>query len=218
MVAPLLVVAIGNASRGDDALGPALAAALRGDGCFEDGQAELLEAYQLQIEDALALAGRRAVLFVDAAHRGDEAVSLVRLAPPVPPVPPVPCARAARASAFTHALAPAALLDICARVLEVAPPPAWLLAIVGERFELGAPLSTTARVRLALALALARAWLDRVGNPLDAAKRAPRVPADIAWVRPSRGAAPEAIDDVGAAPSCPAGEPACASPGRPWPR
>ena len=44
MSAPLLVVAIGNASRGDDALGPLLAARLRDEGGFDGDGAEPLEA------------------------------------------------------------------------------------------------------------------------------------------------------------------------------
>lgn len=148
--APLLVVAIGNASRGDDALGPALAAMLQAEGCFDGVAAELLEAYQLQIEDALALCGRRAVLFVDAASASPAQPDAVSLAP----------VKATRpAQAFTHALAPAALLDVYARVLDQPPPEAWQLAIQGEGFELGAPLTPAAGVRLLQAAALARAWL-----------------------------------------------------------
>lgn len=154
--APLLLVAIGNASRGDDALGPALAAALQAEGCFDSGEAELLEVYQLQIEDALALAGRRAVLFIDAAraaYAGDlevDAEAEVWL---------TPVAAMSLPQAFTHALAPAALLDVCARVLEQPLPEAWQLAIAGEGFELGAPLTPAAERRLVQATALARAWL-----------------------------------------------------------
>jgi hydrogenase maturation protease len=146
--APLLVVAIGNASRGDDALGPALAARLSESGAFDAGAAELIEAYQLQIEDVMSLHGRRGLLFIDAA-RGPSAqgVALQPLAPADAP------------NTFTHALAPAALLALYRRVLECEPPPAWLLSIDGEAFELGAPLSQAAAARLLPALELARAWL-----------------------------------------------------------
>lgn len=150
--APLLVVAIGNASRGDDALGPLLAARLRDEGWFDSGepQAELLEAYQLQVEDALALQQRRAVLFIDAARAGvGPGVTLQRIEP------------AAAPATFTHALAPQALLALVPRVWGGQPPPAWLLAVEGEVFELGAPLSAAAAARLAAALPLARAWLRR---------------------------------------------------------
>jgi hydrogenase maturation protease len=149
---PLLVVAIGNASRGDDALGPLLAARLRDEGWFDDGGqgAELLEAYQLQVEDALSLLQRRAVLFIDAARAEVERGVTLR------PIEP-----AAAPTAFTHALAPQALLALVPRVSASPPPPAWLLAVQGEAFELGAPLSAAANVRLAEALPLAREWVQR---------------------------------------------------------
>jgi hydrogenase maturation protease len=152
--AAALVFAIGNASRGDDALGPTVGEALRTEGVFDGTAAELIEVYQLQIEDALELAGRDAVLFIDARRpragrpgaAGGRAVEIGPLEPALHPTP------------FTHALAPSALLEVAQRVAGGAPP-AWLLAIEGEDFELGAPLSAAARARLAPALALARDWL-----------------------------------------------------------
>jgi hydrogenase maturation protease len=150
---PLLVVATGNLSRGDDALGPLLAAQLRDEGWFSGSEIELLEAYQLQVEDVLSVQDRRAVLFVDAARAGVcRGVAVQPLAP------------AAGPTAFTHALPPAALLALVPRVSASPPPPAWLLAIEGEAFELGAPLSASARARLAEALPLAREWLQRWRN------------------------------------------------------
>jgi hydrogenase maturation protease len=168
-VAPLLVFAIGNASRGDDALGPAVAAALRDEGGFDggpDARAELIEVYQLQVEDALELEGRSAVLFIDAvrAPRGD-APDAGDAACAVDPVS-LRRVRPARSAPFTHALEPAALLDVAARVCDQPVPPASVLAIRGTAFELGAPLSAAARSRLPAALALARTWLASPG--LDA--------------------------------------------------
>ena len=63
MTAPTLVFGWGNASRGDDALGPLFierlrALALPGVECLDD--------YQLQPEHALDLIGRERVLFIDA--------------------------------------------------------------------------------------------------------------------------------------------------------
>jgi hydrogenase maturation protease len=161
MTAPLLVVAIGNASRGDDALGPQIAARLRDEGWFaEGGETELLEAYQLQVEDVLALRQRRAVLFIDAARPGAGLGVTLR-----------PLAPAAGPTAFTHALPPQALLALMPRVSASASPPAWLLAIEGEAFELGAPLSAAAGARLAQALPLARDWLRCRGGPGPEARR-----------------------------------------------
>jgi hydrogenase maturation protease len=179
--APRLVFAIGNASRGDDALGPQLAQALRAEGWFDGAAAELIEVYQLQVEDALELAGREAVLFVDAERppaaqdvpgalgaaritAGGGAAEGVSLRP----------VAAAPAPVFSHALEPGALLEVCRRVCGQPPPPASVLAIVGAAFELGAPLSAPARARLPAALALARAWLGSTpGAPSQGAAREP---------------------------------------------
>jgi hydrogenase maturation protease len=159
--APRLVFAIGNASRGDDALGPLLGETLRAEGCFDGGNAELLDAYQLQIEDALQLCERQAVLFIDAARHGGptcDAANGVVLGPVAP---------AASATPFSHALAPSALLEVFRRVTGLEPPPASVLAIEGAQFELGAALSDEARSRIAPAAALARDWL--AGTPAQSA-------------------------------------------------
>ena len=54
----------------------------------------------------------------------------------------------------SHALSPQALLQAYVDVQGQAPPPATLLAIRGEAFELGLPLSTGAQHNLRAALAL----------------------------------------------------------------
>jgi len=197
-VAPLLVFAVGNPSRGDDALGPTLAHALRVEEEFADAahaHAELLEVVQLQIEDALALEGRSAVLFIDAEHvPGDDAAGAADAADTAGAADAADAAGAAdaadaagaaevgrridgvclrrvhpaRAAAFTHALEPGALLQVAQRVLDAPLPPAWVLAIGASAFELGAPLSAAARARLPAALALARAWLAAHAGVHDA--------------------------------------------------
>lgn len=160
-VPPLLVLAVGNASRGDDALGPALLKALDAAGVTAQGQVELLEEYQLQVENALDLDGRAAVLFVDAALPGAAELTQAREGVALSPVGGDGSPR----TWSTHALSPQSLLGVYARVQGQAPPPAWLLAIEGEAFELGTGLSPAAQARLPRALALALAWL---------ADRAPR--------------------------------------------
>ncbi len=60
---PVLVLAWGNPSRGDDAIGPAFAQAVEA-WCLPG--VEVLTDFQLQIEHSLDLSGRRCVLFVDA--------------------------------------------------------------------------------------------------------------------------------------------------------
>jgi len=134
MTAPLLVLGVGNPSRGDDALGPLFVerlerAALPG--------VEVLTDFQLQIEHAMDLIGRARVVFVDAAlERG---VRLERVEP------------RADAAAQTHALSPAAVLEVFRQVVGQ-PPEAFVLAIGGESFELGEGLSATAASNLEEAL------------------------------------------------------------------
>lgn len=128
-----LVVAIGNPSRGDDALGPLLAARLE---ALALPGVEVLSDFQLQIEYVLDLAGRSEVVFVDAS------VS----APPPFAFAPLPPAR--DASFTTHSMSPASLLDAYSGLVGGAPPRASALAIRGYEFELGAPLSERAAANL----------------------------------------------------------------------
>lgn len=135
-----VVFAVGNVSRGDDALGPLLlarieAAGLPGVRCIED--------FQLQIEHALELAGAEAALFIDAALPGSQpAQAGFHLAPLTPDSGHTP---------FTHALAPAAVLATYRQIEGRAPPPAWVLAIEGEHFDLGQPPSAAGTRHLAAA-------------------------------------------------------------------
>ena len=155
-VAPLLVLGWGNLSRGDDALGPLCLASLRDQlPATLNGQIEFLDEYQLQVEHALDLAGRVHVLFVDA--------SLDGLTPFQVSAP-----QARRDHSFTsHALSPQALLQVFVDLHGLAPPASTLLAIRGEAFELGEPLSTTAAQNLAAAIAWARNWLAQACRRLN---------------------------------------------------
>ncbi len=149
MIAPTLIFGWGNPSRGDDALGPLFAEhfATLAARHPEWGAVECLTDFQLQVEHALDLQGRRRVLFVDASI---DAVAPCSLQP----------IEAARDSGFTtHAMSPQAVLAVFADVDDGEPPPAWLLAMRGERFELGEPLSATAQDALEAALALAADWI-----------------------------------------------------------
>lgn len=124
--APVLVLAVGNPSRGDDALGPALAERL--EAAVLPG-VEVLTDFQLQIEHALDLRGRELVIFVDAGTGMSSPFEL----------------RVPRASAdflhTTHALSPEAVLETFIRVTGDVPPPCLVLCVRGETFELGEPLS-----------------------------------------------------------------------------
>ena len=154
-VAPLLIIAIGNPSRGDDALGPALLDSLDADGVQADGSVELLTDFQLQVEHALELADRRAVLFVDAAWPGPAGPAVAA----AEGVTLTPITADAAAPLSSHALRPQAVLQVCG-ALKLVVPPAWQLAIEGRSFELGAPMSEVAGSHLECALILARGWID----------------------------------------------------------
>lgn len=145
--APLLVLAIGNPSRGDDALGPLLLERLQHANMPAAGDVELLTDFQLQVEHALDVEGRQAVLFVDAAHAGTSHGATIT------PIFPDTSLRPG-----THVLRPQAVLQVALQ-LTGRSPPAWLLAVEGQHFALGEGLSTLAEQHLDGALLLARAWL-----------------------------------------------------------
>ena len=144
--APVLVLGWGNRSRGDDALGPLCLERLRELGLIA-ARLEYLEDYQLQIEHALDLLGRTRVLLVDASQTCTAPFEVSNV-------------QAVRDDSLgSHALTPAALLHLY-RELHGTPPPCTLLAIRGERFELGAPPSTSALRNLDAAVRWASAWLQ----------------------------------------------------------
>ncbi len=149
MSAPLLVLAVGNPSRGDDALGPMLLERLQADGWDAGGQVELLCDFQLQVEHTLDLLGRSAVLLVDAARPGVvQGAQLSSLQPcPERPAP------------ASHALDARTLLGL-ALALQGTAPPAWMLAIEGAAFGLGEGLSLQAQQHLDQAHRLAQAWVS----------------------------------------------------------
>lgn len=144
MTAPILIFGWGNPSRGDDALGPLFvervaALTLPGVECLTD--------FQLQVEHALDLQDRHRVLFVDASVNADAPYHQHRLFP------------ARDASFSTHAITPESVLQVYVDLHDDAPPPCDLLAIRGERFELGEPLSPAAAAHLDAALVWFMDWL-----------------------------------------------------------
>ena len=149
MGARTLVFGYGNPGRGDDALGPALIERLAVAAPLhpEWGEVECLTDFQLQVEHVLDLRGRERVLFVDASLACPSPCALTRLAP------------IESAGYTSHAVHPARLLHVFRAVVGTAAPPAWLLAIRGERFELGEPLSAAAAAHLVKALDCAAAFL-----------------------------------------------------------
>lgn len=149
-VPPLLVLAWGNPSRGDDALGPLLAERLlaHAGSASWASRVEVLTDFQLQVEHALDLVGRERVLFVDAAL--DQAEPFI-----VRPLQP------ARGGGIgSHALAPEAVLQVYQDLHRQSPPPAMLLAVRASAFELGAAPSAGALADLEKAVAWVRRWLQ----------------------------------------------------------
>jgi hydrogenase maturation protease len=147
----LVVLACGNPSRGDDALGPELLARLEAERACRPDWAEvlLLTDFQLQIEHALDLFDRDLVLFVDASVSCRAPFGFHRVEPELDP------------SFTTHALSPAAVLHVYGRTAGAEPPPAFVLGVRGYRFELGEPLSDAARTNLEAACAFALGLCER---------------------------------------------------------
>jgi hydrogenase maturation protease len=129
----LVVFAVGNESRGDDALGPLLLGRL--EGLALPGVTTIFD-FQLQIEHALDLQGHDLALFIDA---GQGTPAPFSFAPVLP---------AADNSHTSHALSPAAVLDVYRRAVGGEPPPAFILGVRGESFELGDGLSPAAIAHL----------------------------------------------------------------------
>lgn len=150
MTAPILIFGWGNPSRGDDALGPLLverieALALPGVECLTD--------FQLQVEHALDLLERERILFVDASVEAEAPYRQRRLSP------------ARDASFSTHAITPESVMQVYVDLHDAAPPPCDLLAIRGERFELGEDLSPAAASHLEAALRWTLDWVKQGSTP-----------------------------------------------------
>jgi len=133
--APTLVLACGNPSRGDDALGPLFIDALERDYAAEiaAGELECRWDFQWQIEDALRLAGRSRVLFVDASADAASCGAWLSVQP------------AARPGVLSHALTPAQLLAVYREVQGEPEFAAEVLGISGASFTLGEGLSESAK-------------------------------------------------------------------------
>ena len=149
MVAPVLIFAVGNESRGDDALGPLL---LRELGTWLisnriSDQFELLEDFQLQIEHAMDMKDRRLVLFVDAGMDTRTPFSFYHAQANSEPV------------LYSHALEPASLLKVFEQFYNETPPEVFILCIRGEQFELGEDISRQAEDHLANALEFSKMLL-----------------------------------------------------------
>ena len=135
-VKPILILAYGNLSRGDDALAPLLLEHLQSLPETLLEKVECLTDFQLQIEHALDLQNRDLVLFADASVSNKQPIEFKQLNP------------AYDNSYTTHAMNPAAVMQVFQDTLKIAPPPCFLLTLQGVEFELGAELSSTAKQSL----------------------------------------------------------------------
>jgi hydrogenase maturation protease len=152
--AGILVLGWGNLSRGDDALGPLFVSGLRERLPIDlSEQVEFLDDYQLQVEHALDLVGRRHVLFVDASLDC------------VPPFSANPVHARRDTSYTSHALSAEALMQVFEDLHGHTAPAATLLALRGELFELGEPLTATANASLRLALDWGLDWIGKAAQP-----------------------------------------------------
>ncbi len=123
MVSPLLIFAIGNESRGDDALAPLLVRQLLTEGV--GSEIELIEDYQLQVEHVTDLVERSAVLFIDADMSCAAPFQFSVIT-------------AAQDNSYTsHAMTPFALLHTYRQVYGIEAPSSFLMRIRGYGFELG---------------------------------------------------------------------------------
>lgn len=142
---PFLVIAVGNPSRGDDALAPLLLQRLR-EWVAQSGREddiELLEDFQLQVEHAADMQSRELVLFLDAGLNTPSPYTLDRVQPH------------GSSALFSHALPPEDVLATYVQVYREPPPPSFVLCISGAAFELGAALSRHAAQNLEAAYACA---------------------------------------------------------------
>ena len=147
MVKPVLLFGYGNLSRGDDALGPLLLEYVESHCNLE--QIEILSDFQLQIEHALDLEDRSLVLFVDASVSCVSAYDFATIEP------------SRDKSYTTHAMSPAAVLDVYQSIKKQIPPPCFLLSIKAEKLELGEGLSPQAKNNLDLACQFAEQLLQQ---------------------------------------------------------
>ena len=145
-VRPLLIYGYGTPGRQDDGLGVALVEQLEQWAAKEGISGLAFDAnYQLNAEDALAVAGARAVVFVDAAQEGAEPFAFRPMVP------------RAEIAFSTHAMTPESVLALAAELYNEHPP-AWLLAVRGVAWEPNEPPTPEGLAHLAAARDFLQRW------------------------------------------------------------
>jgi hydrogenase maturation protease len=134
MTAPVVVFAVGNPSRGDDAIGPVICGRLAKwlENQNLTDRVELIEDFQLNVEHALDLQGRELALFIDAGENTPAPFIFEQIFP------------STATSHTTHALPPQAVLKVYRQMEGKEPPPSFVLCVRGEEFELGAEMTPAA--------------------------------------------------------------------------
>ena len=146
----VLILGYGNPGRRDDGLGPRFAEAVAR---MSLPGVDVESAYQLQAEDAAAVADHHVVVFVDADVSCPDPFELRPIAP------------AGEPRFSTHSLAPETVLSMAWKYLE-ARPEAYVLAIRGHDFDgFGEGLSDRASRNLAAALGFLEGFLEERTAP-----------------------------------------------------
>jgi hydrogenase maturation protease len=136
------LIGYGNPGRGDDGLGPALAARIA-----DVPGLDVSHDYQLTVDHALMIADADRVIFVDALLRSGAAFEFG------------PTTASTSHDVTSHSLSPQAVLALC-KTLYSRAPKAFVLGITGHEFgEVKEGLSCQAETNLALAEAFLRDWL-----------------------------------------------------------
>jgi hydrogenase maturation protease len=144
----IFVLGYGNPGRQDDGLGPKAAERIASLGLpFVTTDA----AFQLNIEDAEAISGYNAVIFVDASVSAPEPFSFDSLSP------------ADEVTFTSHSVSPGSIMRLCADHFGPAPQ-AWVMAIRGYSFEFEEGLTEAARKNLDAALAFLSDFLGRYAH------------------------------------------------------
>jgi len=133
---PALILAAGNPSRGDDALGPEFIRLIKNKKSKVMNYCDTLLEFQLQIENIIDLENYRQILFVDADVSLRYPFKVRTLIPEKD------------TSYSSHALSPEALLFTFQETLGKVPPSTYALSIRGYDFELGEKISQKAKSNL----------------------------------------------------------------------
>lgn len=140
------LIGYGNPGRGDDGLGPALAARL-----LNAPGVAVTSDYQLTVDHALLIADARTVVFADALMHADT------------PFEFAPVAASEAYDVTSHSLSPQAVLALCQTLYGHAPD-AFVLGIAGDDFgAVKEGLSPQAVANLSIAENVLRDWLAKHG-------------------------------------------------------